>query len=466
MRSTLLPMHMPGHKRRAAPFHGELPEALARAFELDITEIKGADDLHDMQGALLETAKLAADLYGAQAAFPMVNGSTGGILAAVRAAARAGGGTSIIIPRAAHCSVYNAAELCGLEPVMLPPAYTDAAGVAGGVLPETVRAALESSPGAAAVLIASPTYEGVVSDVAAIAEIAHARGLPLIVDAAHGAHFGFSEKFPQNASRLGADIEIVSLHKTLPALTQAALALVSGDIIGPRGLERELRVFETSSPSYILLESITACLKLLKARAGELFAEYEENLSRVYQDLAALKNLRLLSETGNTAAVPRDIGKLVITTNNSGMTGPALADTLRDKHGIELEMAAPGFALAMTSVFDTRETLGALSRALIEIDSGVGRGRRDHTPRADIPRRAMSIQDARSADGELIKIDEAIGRTALEYVWAYPPGVPIVVPGDVIDGDAIRAVRALTEAGVTPKSDAGALPYITVDIKT
>jgi arginine/lysine/ornithine decarboxylase len=456
---------MPGHKRRAAKFGAALPKQLVQVFELDITEIKGADNLHDMQGALLETAKLAADLYGAQAAFPMVNGSTGGILAAVRAAASARDTDSIIIPRGAHCSVYNAAELCGLEPVMLPPAYTDAAGVAGGVSPADVRVALESAPGAAAVLIASPTYEGVVSDVAAVAEIAHARGLPLIVDSAHGAHFGFSEKFPQNASRLGADIEIVSLHKTLPALTQTALALVSGDIIVPHGLERELRVFETSSPSYILLESITACLKLLKSRAAELFAEYEENLSRVYQDLASLKNLCLLSETGNTAAAPRDIGKLVITTNNSGMTGPALADMLRDKYGIELEMSAPGFALAMTSVFDTRETLGALSRALIEIDSGIGCWRRDHTPRTGVPRRAMSIQDARAADGELVKIDEAVGRAALEYVWAYPPGVPVVVPGDIIDEETIQAVHALTEAGITPRSDAGALPYITVDIK-
>ncbi|MDR2421012.1 MAG: aminotransferase class I/II-fold pyridoxal phosphate-dependent enzyme [Oscillospiraceae bacterium] len=452
----LLPMHMPGHKRRAAPFGGALPDGVARAFEIDITEISGADDLHDMKGRLLETASLAARLYGAKAAFPMVNGATGGILAAVRAAARGRDG-SAVMPRASHRSVYNAAELCGLEPVVVPPERVYPGGISGGTSPEDVRRALASAPNARCVVITSPTYEGIVSDVGAIADIAHARGLPLIADAAHGAHFGFSGAFPENASRLGADIEIVSLHKTLPALTQTALALVSGDIVGAGELERELRVFETSSPSYVLMESITACLKLLAARGAELFALYAGNLEWLYSELRGLSRLRLPDRDG---ARGFDMGKLVVGTDSADMSGPALCRALRESFGIELEMAAPGYALAMTSIFDTRDTLGRLAAALTAIDKSAGRGDKTSPARRDVPERAMSVRQARETRGERVRFPEAEGLAALEYVWAYPPGIPIIVPGEIIDGAAITAARELYDAGIEPRSDSGELPYI------
>ncbi|MDR0445889.1 MAG: decarboxylase [Oscillospiraceae bacterium] len=471
MRHKMLPMHMPGHKRRPDEFFNTLPPELKRVFALDITEIHGADNLHDMRGELLNTARLAARLYGAGAAFPMINGSTGGILAAVRAVTKASksakksanpmGGGSLIISRASHRSVYNAAELCGLEPVGLADERGYPCGVSGGTHPDSVRRTLDAVPDARGVLITSPTYEGLVSDIAAIAELVHARGLPLIVDAAHGAHLGFmpeaEDAFPQNASRLGADIEIVSLHKTLPALTQTALALVSGGLIDPRDMERELRVFESSSPSYVLLESITACLRLLESRGAELFTKYRELLRVFYEKTRKMNALGVLDKGSSREG---DAGKIVITTHGAAINGRELSDILRDKYEIELEMAAPGYALAMTSIFDTEETLGRLADALLDIDKSIQRGGRHIKTRRDTPRRAVGVAVARELSGERAPIDASAGMTALEYIWAYPPGVPIIVPGEIIDDDAINAAREYRDAGIALQSDNGELPLI------
>ncbi|MDR0838511.1 MAG: amino acid decarboxylase [Oscillospiraceae bacterium] len=415
--SEKLPMHMPGHKRNTELLGNDLP------YGIDITEIEGLDDLHNMRGVLLNTAHLAARLYGAARAFPMVNGSTGGILAAVRAVAGSVGG-SAAISRASHRSVYNALELCRLTPVYLE------------------QTAIADIPDLRCVLVTSPSYLGAVADVEAIAAQAHARGVPLIVDAAHGAHFGFSQKFPKNATRLGADIEIVSLHKTLPALTQCALALVSGDLVDSGDMERALRVFETSSPSYVLLESIDRALRLLDTRGAEIFAAYEENLSRFY------------ARTGITA--PDDPGKIVIPAAN----GKALMDAFREKYDIELEMCGVDYALAMTSIADTRATLDRLADAVIaERVAYAATGFLALLGMTDIPRRVFAPFDA-PRGGEFLPYSSAVGRVALEYAWAYPPGVPIIVPGELIDAQTVAQLDALTAAGIEPRSDNGRLPEL------
>ena len=365
------PMHMPGHKRNSELLPPGLP------FDIDITEIHGFDDMHDPRGVLLETAKLAARLYGSARAFPLVNGSTVGMLAAI--GAHAARGDTILVARNCHRCVDNAASLFGLSPIYITPDTDKESGVSCSIDPGAIRLALEKSPDIKLVVITSPTYEGVISDIASIAEIVHERGIPLLVDGAHGAHLGFSKKFHISAVRLGADVVVMSLHKTLPALTQCSLLHICGERANAEEVARLLSVLQTSSPSYVLLASIDHCLRLLEADKDRFFIEYERNLGRFSEDIMALKRLSLLSH-GQSALRPGffafDPGKLVIVTRNAALSGTALADILRAKYDIELEFSCEDYAVAMTSICDCAEGFSRLSDALIAIDRSVrGQGK-------------------------------------------------------------------------------------------
>lgn len=238
--SGYYPFHMPGHKRNMPPEAGEVLQAAA---ELDITEIDGFDDLHQPEGILHLAQERAAEVFGADETFFLVNGSTAGILTAVSAAARKGG--RVLVARNCHKSVYHALCLRELEPVFLYPKLLEG-GVADAIAPEQVEEMLARYPDIQAVLITSPTYDGVVSDVEAIGKVVHQAGAVLIVDGAHGAHFGFAPEQPESPVRLGADLVVQSLHKTLPALTQTALLHRNGKVISSEAVRRFERIYQTS----------------------------------------------------------------------------------------------------------------------------------------------------------------------------------------------------------------------------
>ncbi|MDD4715945.1 MAG: aminotransferase class I/II-fold pyridoxal phosphate-dependent enzyme, partial [Oscillospiraceae bacterium] len=241
----IYPMHMPGHKRNPSFF------SLPSPYEIDFTEVEGLDMLHDAQGILLDGMRRAAGLYGSSHTFYLVNGSTCGILSGITSCTRKG--DRILVARNCHQSVYNAIGLQDLQAVYLLPEPDLAFGIWGSVSPAQVKRALDQYQDIRLIVLTSPTYEGVVSDISAIAKLSHERGIPLLVDEAHGAHLGFSPKFPQNSVQAGADLVIHSLHKTLPAPTQAALIHINGTLVDPEQVRRQLAVFETSSPSYVLM---------------------------------------------------------------------------------------------------------------------------------------------------------------------------------------------------------------------
>ena len=266
------PLHMPGHKRRVDPAPG-LPAAW------DVTEVPGVDDLHEAQGILADAMNRAAALWGAQRSWFLVNGSTGGILAAIRAAALTRPGRPIVCARNCHKSVYHAIELNALAVEWMTPPVDPAFGVYGSVTPAQAAAALDRCPGAAALVLTSPTYEGVLSDVAALAALCHDRDVPRIVDEAHGAHYlPLAQPFgwQGGAVAAGADLVIQSPHKTLPSLTQTALLHQNGGRIPAAAVERQLDVFETSSPSYPLLASLDGSAGLLAAHGTQWCAAWRE----------------------------------------------------------------------------------------------------------------------------------------------------------------------------------------------
>ena len=427
-----LPMHMPGHKRNHAAF----PWLTALGGGLDITEITGFDNLNAPEGLFRNLEHRAARLWGVDETICLVNGSTVGVLAAVRAALERGG--ELLMARGSHKSVYHAAELTDATVHYLTPRMDTAFGVWGSVTPEEVANALEAHPEARLVAITSPTYEGVISDVRAIADVCHAHGVPLLVDEAHGAHLGFGG-FPVGAVKCGADLVVQSLHKTLPSLTQTAVLHINGGLIDPLDVRRNAAMFQTSSPSYLLSASIDGCVDCLEREGDGLANQWLAALTGFRRDICGLEKLKILDNGGFFALDP---SKIVISTAGTDLTGPALMDTLREKYGIELEMAAGDYVIAMTGMGDDEHSVGRLAAALRAIDAVCGTGPAPARRPVVLPERKMSARKALTAPGGYVDLADAVGRISGEYVWAYPPGAPVLVPGEVIDESALDAIFA------------------------
>ena len=324
-----VPFHMPGHKR--APLGGGLP------WQLDITEIAGFDDLKDPRGLLLDLTRQAAAHWGADEAWIGVNGSTGAILSGLRAMTKRG--DTVLVARNCHMSVFHAIELRELRPVILEPEWLPNWGIYGRVAQETLDQALAAHPEAALCVITSPTYEGFLSELAC--------PIPLYVDAAHGAHLPLPN----------SDLVNISTHKTLPALTQTALLHVRSSRVDIERLERQLRVFQTSSPSYVLMASIERCVALLEEQREELFEQWRQRLDAFYDHARQWQSLRLLR--------PDDRSKLVV---HCGMDPTSKLH----KHRIEPEYIQNGRALFLTSPCDTDEMMAALAAALDALDVDCG----------------------------------------------------------------------------------------------
>ena len=427
---------MPGHKRN-------MPEAIYRLggiAELDITEIDGFDDLHAPEGLIREAQEKAAAVFGAQETFFLVNGSTAGILTAVSAAVPKGG--RVIMARNCHKSVYHACFLRELRPVFLYPGTVRDYGIADAIRPEQVEAALRACPDASAVILTSPTYDGVVSDIERIADIVHRAGIPLLVDAAHGAHFGFSPLFPESPVRQGADLVIQSLHKTLPALTQTALLHVCGTLVD-RGKVREFeRIYQTSSPSYVLMGSIDACVRLLED--GSCWDGFAEKLQIFYKKTDGLEHIRVMNrdimEKGCMKAF--DAGKLLISVINAKITGNSLYKELLNRYYLQMEMACDTYVTAIVTPWDREEGLRRLADALLEIDKGLET--QDCPQQAKpYPELEMSVPlyRALTAEKHSCPLGMAAGKTAGTYVNLYPPGIPLVVPGEVITEEVIKLIE-------------------------
>lgn len=412
-----IPMHMPGHKRNTAL----APYLKSLCAELDITEIEGFDNLHAPGGIILESMKKAAALRNTKSAFYLVNGSTAGILAGISAVVERE--DTVICARNCHKSVYNALELVGASPVFVMPKIHEETGISGSISPNDIAKKIKENPNTKLIIITSPTYEGVVSDVEKICAIAHSHKIPVFVDAAHGAHLGFSKGFLKDAVSCGADISVESLHKTLPSLTQTAVLYVNSKFVDVEMVAERLTVFQTTSPSYLLMASIDGCVNLLAEKKEELFSTWEERLLAFYKKCDSLENLRILKNNGEFFGL--DISKIVILTKD----GNWLADALR-KMGIECEMIAPGYVVAMTGMGDTKEMLSYFAACLLKLDEVAEKPENAGKTGLVLPKRVLEIKPAKKKETEEVAVSDIVGRISAEYVWAYPPGIPIITPGE------------------------------------
>jgi len=415
--SEFYPFHMPGHKRNPK-FLKDLYDS--RGNLVDITEIKGFDNLHNATGIIEEEQKRAARIFGADRSFILVNGSSCGILAAIAAEVPFGG--KALVARNCHKSVFNGLKLREASLVYLTPeqrVYPEYnLQLTGQVFAKDIEVALEENPDIKLVIITSPTYEGICSDIKSIAKVCHRVKVPLMVDAAHGAHFDFHKDFPESAVKQGADIVINSLHKTLPALTSTALMHVSGDLVDITGVEYYLQVFQTSSPSYILMSSVSSCLKYLESEeAKEDFENYVNRLRSFYNRADHI-----------LPADDRDISKIIIAPPKN-VNGIDYSDYLRKTHHLEMELANATYVLAMTSVCDEEEGFLRLKDALSTS--------------------YKSDENIENNNKEQKSLDTFwLGKKCPVALVPYPPGIPLVQKDEIITEDHLFFIESLIKEGI------------------
>lgn len=449
-KSDFYGFHMPGHKRNGEIMENGLP------YQIDITEIEGFDDLHHARELLKEAQERAARVYHAEETCYLINGSTSGILSGLLGCTHKGG--RILAARNCHKSVYAAIYMHELDVEYIYPEYDEKTGLNGAIDADAVRRILLEDrtehcgkTTISAIVITSPTYDGVVSDIRRIADTVHEFGIPLIVDEAHGAHFGFHPYFPENANQQGADVVIHSLHKTLPSLTQTALIHLNGNLINRERVRKYVHMLQTSSPSYVLMASMDECILFLE-REQDAFVLYQERLKKLRRELKKLKKLQLVETNAY------DCSKIVISTKNTVKgqevyTGKILYEELLTSYHLQMEMASREYVLAMTSVCDTEEGFRRLKEALFQIDESLERKEIDNTS-MELPRlqRVYTSAEAENLSEEKSNVEillpkECQERISLEYAYVYPPGIPLIVPGERISKKAVELLQLYEKSG-------------------
>lgn len=446
--SDYYPYHMPGHKRRLTG------NTLAQAAKWDITEIDGFDNLHAAENILKRIQDKVAKVYGADESYFLVNGSTSGILSAISTAVPQGG--KLLMTRGCHKAVYHAVYLRNLEIQYLYPGVHPQFECNLPVTANQVAQALEADHEIDAVCIVSPTYEGLVADVAEIAKVVHEKGIPLIVDEAHGAHFGFHPAWPKSSVTQGADIVIQSLHKTLPAPTQTAILHVNGNLIHRKELQKYLRIYQTSSPSYLFMAAMEEAIEITSNRAEELFGTFIQNYTKMCDTLKKCKHLQYLQEPG------MDIGKLVIADKSNTFSGQELYDKLLHQYHLQPEMAAGKYILAMFTIADTKEGYERLAKALLEIDNECGKNVNTHLSEnvndgvwasdnmeaSVLPQVRYPLWKSWGKTTKEVAIERAVGCVAGEFINLYPPGIPLIVPGEVFTEELCTYIQSCIHNGL------------------
>ena len=447
--------HMPGHKRKMTE------NTFEAAMKLDITEIEGFDNLHHPEDILKKEQEYASRLYGSKKTYFLINGSTSGVLAAMCATTK--DGDKILMARNSHKSAYNAAYLKGLNICYIYPQVSKKKSyILGKVLAKDVAVKMDET-NAKVVFLTSPTYEGIVSDISEIADEVHKRQGILIVDEAHGAHLGFHDDFPKSAVNEGADIVIQSMHKTLPSLTQTALLHICSERVCSSRIAMQLSVFQTSSPSYVLMGSMSYCLHLIQEQGKELFDAYTNRLQAFYEKTRQLKHLKILTEKNvkDLYQAQFDSSKINIcvegikNTDGKPYRGKELAKDLLQKYRLQMEMVSENYVLAMTSICDTQEGFDRLEKALFEIDETLydmerktAEGGENLYENPICTKTEMSIKAALEAEKECVKWIDCIGKISAEYIYLYPPGSPILTPGEVISEEIWEKIETYKNYGL------------------
>lgn len=427
----------PGHghgafiPRRVRPLTG------AKAFKADLLTLKGVEDRTESQLALFRAQELAADAWGAEFARLATGGSTQGLHTVLAAVARSG--DTVLIAQNAHKAEWAHALACGLDAAPIPVQIDREFDAETVVAPETLDAALAAYPRAKAALVVSPNYYGMTCDVAALARVAHARGVPLIVDAAWGGAFAFSDRLPPDALAAGADAQVCSVHKTMGALGQGSVILARGGLVDLQRLALAYELFETTSPSVPILASLDGARRDHALRGGAIWGDTLDRAADARERIAAIPGLKVWGPKRLAPGCALDASKILIDLSELDVAGYAADDWLHEEHDLAVGLSEARHLLAVVSPGTTARQLRKLERGLSDLSERVRGGRASLPPASSVPRigalafdRAMPAADALFAEVEEVAYEEAAGRIAAEMVAPAPPGIPRLVPGQLI----------------------------------
>lgn len=480
--SDIYPYHMPGHKRNT-----KITD-MASYYDIDITEIDGFDNLHAADGILKQVEEKAASLYQATKAKMLINGSTVGVLASILGCTRRG--DTILVARNCHKSVYHAAYMNELDLLYLSPEVVAPWNLPGSISPEQIQKKLDENPECRVVVITSPTYEGIVLPVREIAKVVHAAKGILIVDSAHGAHLGFSCSVAPNVIQEGADIAIVSLHKTLPAMTQTSLLLYGAGFKETENIDKYLRMLQSSSPSYVLMASIETALNYMEEQGDKALSRMVESLKDMCDKVSGCKHIGIAgTDLHGKYAFKKgnwDPGKIVIYSKDESISGQELYDCLLNEYHLQMELATDRYVLAMFTVSDTTEAYERLSDAILNLEKQLEAGRgaegtvdcqakgykrnlyyntdsygniepycnmdnedvtdyeKDTLPKVVLP--IYRALDARYEMCNLAHLQE--GMVVADFINIYPPGTPIYVPGEALTKAGIEQIKKSKKMGL------------------
>lgn len=443
--------YTPGHKRgQGAPV--DLSDLLGKAvFRADLPELPGLDNLFAPEGAIDHAQTLAAAAFGADRTWFLVNGSTCGIAAAVLATCNPG--DKIVLPRNMHQSAIGALILSGAMPVFVEPEYDADLGIAHSITPAGVAAALDRHPDAKAVMMVYPTYYGVCGDVAAIVQLAHQHQIPLLVDEAHAPHFAFHPDLPTSALQAGADLVVQSIHKVLSALTQAAMLHIQGSYVDAQRVSRSLQLVQSTSPSYLLLASLDAARQQMATQGQDLMSRTLALADRAAA-IAKIPGLQVLTAGRSPGFVALDRTRLTVTVADLGLTGFE-ADQILHQRGVTAELPSLRHLTFIISLGNTDADIDrliwAFERLAAEREAQTG-----ETPDKPLTlpdcwqaphARCLTPRDAFFAASETLPIAQTIDRVSAELVCPYPPGIPVLIPGERVTAAALDGLGQILRAG-------------------
>jgi arginine decarboxylase len=443
--------HIPGHKKGQGMdeefrrFIGE------NALSIDLINIAPLDDLHAPHGIIREAQQLAAEAFGADHTYFSVQGTSGAIMTMVMSVCQPG--DKIIVPRNVHKSVLSAIIFAGAVPIFIHPVMDTTLGISHGITTSSVRKALQEHPDAKAVLVINPTYFGVVANLREIVDLAHSHGIPVLVDEAHGVHIHFHPDLPESAMQAGADMAATSVHKLGGSLTQSSILNVKEGLVSPARVQSVISMLTTTSTSYILLASLDAARRQLAIHGREMV---EKALHLAEKTRAAINQIPGIycfgkEILGSEATYDFDPTKLTIHVSELGLTGYQVEKWLRENYSIEVELSDLYNILCIITSGDTEEETGILIHALKKLSeehNQMNNKAKIDIELPEIPVLALSPREAFYSESEVVPLKEAAGRIMAEFIYVYPPGIPIVMPGEIMTKENIHYILKNIESGL------------------
>jgi hypothetical protein len=445
-KKRVVPFDVPGHKRGRG--NKELKDFLGETcVGIDVNSMKPLDNLCHPVSVIKEAEQLAAEAFGAAHAFLMVGGTTSAVQTMILSVCKRG--DKIILPRNVHRSVINAMVLCGAVPVYVNPDVDQRLGIALGMKVSQVEEAIKENPDAVAIFVNNPTYYGICSDIRSIVKLAHDNEMYVLADEAHGTHFYFGENLPIDAISAGADMAAVSMHKSGGSLTQSSILLIGKEL--HEGYVRQIiNLTQTTSASYLLLSSLDISRRNLALRGREIFAQVMDLAEYARKEISHIGGYYAYSSDmiNHDSIYDFDKTKLSIYTLDIGLAGIEVYDKLRDEYDIQIEFGDMGNILAYLSIGDRRQDIERLASSLAEIKRLNSRGKEGLMPYEYIsPELAVSPQAAFYADKEQLDIQDTAGRICSEFLMCYPPGIPILAPGEMITDEILDYIIYAKEKG-------------------